>query len=161
MRVVHHPQEQLYLLSDAVPEGWLLCDGSTISIMEYHELYDVLGNIYGTGDDSYTLEWVDENNDGMMQPEEMIEVPSTFSLPDLRGRVPVGLDNMGGVSAQVVDEASFLGFSSGEKMHKLTEDEMPIHDHDLQLCSGYSTSGGAPGIQFYSQPYTFEINKII
>ena len=100
--------------------------------MEYNELHDVLGNIYGTGDGSYTLEWVDENNDGMMQPEEMIEVPSTFSLPDLRGRVPVGLDNMGGITAGVVTtNGDNLGNGGGEELHQLTEDEMPIHNHEI------------------------------
>ena len=118
---------------ESVPEGWLICDGSAANILEYSELHNVLGNSYGEGDGTYTLEWVDENNDGIIQPEEMVEIPSTFSLPDLRGRVVVGLDNMGGVPAQVVDEASFLGFTSGEKMHQLTEDEMPSHSHNNSL----------------------------
>ena len=30
---------------------------------------------------------------------------STFALPDLRGRMPLGLDNMGGTSANIVTNA--------------------------------------------------------
>jgi microcystin-dependent protein len=51
--------------SGALP--WLLCDGAAISRTTYATLYAVIGTTYGTGDGS-----------------------TTFDLPDLRGRVPVG-----------------------------------------------------------------------
>ena len=46
-----------------IPNGWLICDGSTLDEETYPELYDALG---GSG--------------------------STFTLPDYQGRVPVGYD---------------------------------------------------------------------
>lgn len=52
---------------DTAPTGWLICDGDAISRTAYDDLYDVIGTKFGIGDAS-----------------------STFNLPDLRGRVPVG-----------------------------------------------------------------------
>ena len=64
------------------PEGWLFCDGAAISRTRYENLFNAIGEIYGAGDSS-----------------------TTFNLPDLRGRFPLGLDNMGGTSADVVTAA--------------------------------------------------------
>jgi microcystin-dependent protein len=47
------------------PIGWLICDGSLISISDNQALFALLGTTYG--------------GDGM----------STFALPDLRGRAPM------------------------------------------------------------------------
>jgi microcystin-dependent protein len=58
------------------PAGWLLCDGSSVSRTNYANLFAVIGITHGSGDGS-----------------------TTFSLPDGRGRVAAGKDNMGGTSA--------------------------------------------------------------
>lgn len=60
---------QMYAGSSA-PTGWLFCDGSAVSRTTYSALYNVIGTTYGTGDGS-----------------------TTFNLPDLRGRVPIGVNN--------------------------------------------------------------------
>jgi hypothetical protein len=52
----------------SAPIGWLLCDGSAISRTTYSTLFAVIGTTYGTGNGS-----------------------TTFNVPDLRSRVPVGL----------------------------------------------------------------------
>ena len=49
------------------PTGWLMCDGSAVSRTTYAKLFSVIGTTYGTGDGS-----------------------TTFNLPDLRGRMPLG-----------------------------------------------------------------------
>lgn len=49
------------------PEGWLLCDGSAVSRTAYAALFAVIGTTYGAGNGS-----------------------TTFTLPDLRGRVAAG-----------------------------------------------------------------------
>ena len=51
------------------PDGWLICDGSAISRTDYADLFSVIGTTYGTGDGS-----------------------TTFNIPNLKGRVPVGLN---------------------------------------------------------------------
>ncbi len=67
------------------PEGWLLCDGSAVSRTLYDALFAVIGTSYGAGDGT-----------------------STFNLPDLRGRVPVGYAASGGHT-----DVSTLGNNDG------------------------------------------------
>ncbi|CAF4390573.1 unnamed protein product, partial [Rotaria sordida] len=60
---------KLYAGSSPPLAPWLLCDGSIVSRSEYSRLFSVIGTKYGEGDSS-----------------------TTFKLPDLRGRVPLGVD---------------------------------------------------------------------
>jgi microcystin-dependent protein len=50
--------------------GWLLADGTAVSRTTYATLYAVVGTTYGAGDGS-----------------------TTFNLPDMRGRMPIGAGN--------------------------------------------------------------------
>src|SRR5690606_11476130 len=61
---------------DTAPFGWLLADGSEVSRTTYSKLFAAISDTYGAGDGS-----------------------TTFNLPDLRGRIPIGKDDMGGVAA--------------------------------------------------------------
>lgn len=92
------------------PPGWLLCYGQAVSRSTYSGLFNVIGTTYGTGDGS-----------------------STFNVPDLRGRTPIGKDNMGGTSAnRVMDlNADILGGNGGEEKHVLSGQEMPRHNHEI------------------------------
>ena len=56
------------------PSGWLLCYGQSVATATYSALFAVIGYTYGGAG-------------------------SVFNLPDLRGRVVAGLDNMGGTAA--------------------------------------------------------------
>lgn len=60
----------------SAPSGYLLCDGSAVSRSTYSGLFAVCGTTYGIGDGS-----------------------TTFNLPDLRGFIPAGKDDMGGSPA--------------------------------------------------------------
>lgn len=93
--------------SDTIPNGWLLCDGSSFSTTSYPELFDVIGTTYGYDDDR--------------NPK----------LPDLRGRVAVGKKD-----ATSADDTEFssLGKTGGEKTHTLTVDEMPSLTYDIQTA---------------------------
>jgi microcystin-dependent protein len=103
-----------------VPVGWLLCDGSEVSRATYDSLFLVVGEIYGAGD-----------------------MTTTFNIPDLRGRIPLGADNMGGSSADRVTatQADNLGQSSGAETHAVTIPEMPAHTHSI---TGFFGGGGTP-----------------
>jgi microcystin-dependent protein len=92
----------------SAPDGWLLCDGSAISRTVYAGLFAAIDTAWGIGDGS-----------------------TTFNLPDLRGRVWAGNDNMGGSSADRVTDASAdsIGGNMGTETHTLTETEMPSHHH--------------------------------
>lgn len=65
-----------YTAATTAPSGWLLCDGSAKSRTDYARLFAAIGTTFGTGD-------------GV----------TTFNLPDGRGRVIAGKDNMGGSAA--------------------------------------------------------------
>lgn len=109
--------------TDTAPGRWLLCYGQAVSRTTYAALFAVIGTTYGSGDGS-----------------------TTFNVPDLRGRVPLGQDDMGGSSANRVtaSQADNLGQGSGAETHTLTESEMPSHTHTLTLMP-YGTGGSAQG----------------
>lgn len=104
---------QIYAGSTA-PTGWLLSFGQALSRTAYAGLFTAIGTTYGVGDGS-----------------------TTFNLPDLRGRVPAGLDNMGGSAASRLTAGgagitgTLLGAVGGTETHTLTSAQSgsPAHQH--------------------------------
>ena len=90
------------------PNGWMFCEGQLLPISENETLFQLIGTTYG--------------GDG----------ESTFSLPDLRGRVPIHFGTGGGGSY-------ILAETGGVEQVTLTTQQIPIHSH-VQLCS---SGGGA------------------
>lgn len=80
----------------AAPAGWLLCQGQAVSRTTYSALYAVCGVVYGVGDGS-----------------------TTFNVPNLKGRVPVGVD-----AAQT--EFNGAGKTGGTKTHQHSS-PFPLH----------------------------------
>lgn len=109
----------LWFAGEKAPAGYLECDGSAVSRTSFQRLFSVIDTAYGVGDGA-----------------------TTFNLPDLRGRFVLPLDNMGGTSANVVNDsqADVLGGSGGEDKVKLTVDQLPSHTHSYTLTS-HSGSG--------------------
>lgn len=91
-----------------VPAKWYLCYGQAVSRTTYSALFTAIGTTYGSGD-------------GV----------TTFNLPDCRGRVIPGLDNMGGSAAGVLTTAVYgsdptvLGDAGGLENHTLALAELP------------------------------------
>lgn len=67
---------------------------------------------------------------------------AAFKVPDMRGRVFAGLDNMGGSSANRITDAGAdaMGGAVGAETHTLIEAEMPAHNHGPRTDSA---SGGS------------------
>ena len=119
-----------------VPYGYLLCDGSEAEISRYGDLYDVVSSIY--------------NGTAPLLGTIVNGTPTTFRLPDLRGRFPLGKDNMdnatqvptidggqvdagGGLSGRVPDvKAQILGGEAGQNSVTLTLGNLPEHSHTLR-----------------------------
>ena len=99
--------------SSTIPDNWFVCEGQAISRTEYSELFEVLGTTYGAGDGS-----------------------TTFNLPNLKGRVPVGKNNSD-------SDFNALGKTGGEKTHTLTADELPVSS--LINVAGTITVGSGNG----------------
>lgn len=98
----------------SAPTGWLLAYGQAVSRTTYADLFSAIGTTYGSGDGS-----------------------STFNLPDLRGRVVAGQDDMGSTSANRLTNQSgglngdTLGATGGSETHTLTTAQIPAHSHSL------------------------------
>lgn len=112
------------------PTGWLLCFGQAVSRTTYAALFDAIGTTFGAGDGS-----------------------TTFNVPDLRGRVSAGKDNMGGTAASRLTnsgtgnpgiDGTTLGAAGGVDRHTLTSNQMPAHSHTTYAQSnGGITNTGA------------------
>lgn len=92
----------------SAPTGWVFCDGAAISRTTYADLFTAIASTYGAGDGS-----------------------TTFNVPDLRGRVIAGQDDMGGTSADRLTaqtggiDGDTLGAVGGTETHTLALTEMP------------------------------------
>lgn len=93
------------------PVGWFLCRGQAVSRTTYANLFSVIGTSFGAGDGT-----------------------STFNLPNLKGRFPLGLDT---ADAAIND----VGEVGGEKSHTLTTAELPSHNHNM--THGHASASSA------------------
>ena len=73
-----------------IPRGWLACDGAVLSINQHQALFSILGTTYGGNGQT------------------------TFALPDLRNRVPMGVTN-----------PTAVGNATGNATVTLTQNNMP------------------------------------
>jgi len=111
------PGSLMLFAAVTAPAGWLICDGSAVPRAEYSVLFGVIGTTWGAGDGS-----------------------STFNVPDLRGRVPVGSGTGTGLSART------LAQKAGEEAHVLNVTEMPAHAHEINMASGAGGNIGSDAV---------------
>ena len=109
---------------NSIPDGWLLCDGHSVLITEYQELYETIGITFGGDGKKY------------------------FNVPDLRGRFIRGCDNSGEVDPDRIF-GSFQDDSIQSHLHSLNAEQIKIskegrHNHPLwceEMDSVYDVSG--------------------
>lgn len=78
-------------------------------------------------------------------------------VPDMRGRVPVGLDNMGGSDAGRLSVSNTMGGTGGVQTHSLSTAELPAHSHSEGIVGVWgpgSGNGFAAGFDHAVQLYT-------
>ena len=116
------------------PYGYVLCDGSELERTKYSDLFDVIGTTFnGT---------------------TPLNGVNTFKVPDLRGRFPLGKDNMdnaftvpnttggyidagGGNIDRVSGTApGNLGDGGGQSSNNLTVSNLPDHEHNMKGSTG-------------------------
>ena len=144
------------------PSGWLFCFGQSLPRTGmYAQLFSVIGTLYGSLDGS------------------------SFNLPDFRGRVVAGKDNMGGTAANRLTTAwgvdgVTLGANGGTESHQLTIAQLAAHTHTeqrtvVQAGGNINTAAGTTALSTFSQNTgltggdaahpnvqpTFIVNKII
>src|SRR5947207_6909813 len=83
------------------PKGWTFCSGQLLPINQNQALFSILGTTYGGNGQT------------------------TFALPDLRGRAPIGVGAGPGLSSQT------LGQIGGTEDSTLTVAQMPAHQHSI------------------------------
>lgn len=81
------------------PNGWMFCNGALLSIAQNTALFALVGNYYGGNGQT------------------------TFGIPDLRGRIPVGMGQGPGLSNYDI------GMSGGTETTTLNANQMPMHTH--------------------------------
>ena len=92
------------------PRNWAICNGQLLAISTNTALFSLIGTIYG--------------GDGR----------TTFALPDLRGRVPIGFGTGPGLPSYN------QGVHVGSTSHSLNLNELTNHTHTASV-SGLTVSG--------------------
>ena len=111
----------------SLPSGWLLCDGSPVSRTgTYAALFAIIGTRYGAGDGS-----------------------TTFNLPSLTTRVPVGL---AASSTPTVPTTVTTTNQSANHSHTITSNagnQSANHGHTITSNSGNVSNGHTHNFQVY------------
>lgn len=105
------------------PAGWLFCQGQLLYVGQYPALYTILGNTYGG------------------------TAPTTFNLPDLRGRALLHFGAGPGLTPRP------MGSTTDASAVQLDYSQMPAHTHTAQGAidntsqnpGGALWGGGVPG----------------
>ena len=90
-------------VSGNIPSGYLACDGSVVSQVQYPSLWSAISSTWNTGG----------------------EGAGNFRLPDLRGRDVLGAGTGSGLTSRAV------GQIGGEETHALTISELASHNHPI------------------------------
>ena len=112
---------------NALPNGWLLCDGSAVSRTDYAALYAVIGTTYGAGNGSTTFN-LPNLVDKFVEGSASAGTVKSAGLPNITGTLNLGegcpriteLSSSGALNAKFFSSEN-TGFTqvSGKKMNTL------------------------------------------
>lgn len=113
------------------PRGWMFCNGQTVPISQNSAMFALLGTMYG--------------GDGQ----------TTFGIPDLRGRVPVGSQGNGpGLTPIAQGEKAGVNnvtvISNGAVSISLTSANLPPHTHPASMSTASSNIAATTAVQVSS-----------
>ena len=97
------------------PKGWMFCNGQLLSIAQNSALFALLGTTYG--------------GDGQ----------TTFALPNLQSRVPLGMGTGPGLSNYQI------GQTGGSENVTMSTNQMPAHNHALTGSGNAATANNIRG----------------
>lgn len=92
----------------------------------------------------------------VIAPHGIGDGSTTFNVPDCRGRVGAGRDDMGGTAANRLTNAGSgvtgtrLGHAGGAETHTLTAAQIPAHNHPI--ASGGPATGAGAATNFWQGP---------
>lgn len=110
----------------AAPSGWLMCDGTPVSRTTFSALFAAIGTAYGAGDGS-----------------------TTFNLPDMRGRVPVGRSPGGKAEVDSLGDNEGLAQTLRNVKHSHSLPE-PVPSAIVNPGAPQTNLGPAPGVGLVS-----------
>jgi microcystin-dependent protein len=104
------------------PVDWATCDGQTLQIAEYPQLFELIGTTYG--------------GDG----------ESNFQLPDLRGRAPLSQGSASGLTNYVIGQVG------GVEQVALATAQIPSHNHLLAASATGNASAPSSAVVLGTPP---------
>ena len=120
-----------------IPAGWLPCDGSVYSAATYDLLFSSIRYLYGGSG-------------------------GAFNVPDLRGRVTAGADDMNTSAGSAGRLNGWQpGQSGGEATHVLTQQEIPTTSGILSSTPGVAVGNSTPAVGHNNIQPTMCVSKLI
>ncbi len=125
--------------AEAVPDGYLECNGNTVSRTFYADLFAVIGVMYGSGDGS-----------------------TTFNLPDLRGYFVRGWNHGAGNDPDAGSRTNRGDSAAGDHVGTKQDDKYRSHNHGYQSLINSSPTGYNNARNYYSGKYVsgYTLNRV-
>lgn len=128
METPHFIGEIKIFAGNFAPAGWAFCDGQKLTVKDNLSLFNLIRTNFG--------------GDGK----------DTFTLPDLRGRVAVGIGN-GGLSFRKIGEIG------GVEQVTLITQHLPKHTHNAR-CSNDGETSDSPKDNYWAKSNALQYNNV-